>query len=79
MLGPCMPAISLRRISLLLLCFAFLFPAAWGQVFPANEIRDLEMRALQERNMDDFKQLGADIFKLPTDYPFYLSRKTAES
>jgi len=25
--------------------------------------------------MDDLKQLGADILKLPTDYPFYLSRK----
>lgn len=33
------------------------------------------MSALQERNMDALKQLGGEILKLPTDYPFYLSRK----
>jgi hypothetical protein len=64
----------MRRINLLLLCFGFLLPA-WAQVLPANEIKDPELRALQERNMDDLKKLGADILALHPDYPFYLSRK----
>jgi hypothetical protein len=64
----------MRRISLLCLCLGLL-PSASAQVLPANEIKDPELRALQERNMDDLKQLGADILALPTDYPFYLSRK----
>jgi hypothetical protein len=64
----------MRRISLLLgLCL--LLPTAWAQVLPPNEIKDPELRALQERNMDDLKKLGADILAMPTDYPFYLSRK----
>lgn len=65
----------MRRISLLVLCLCFAVPAARAQVLPSAEIKDPEMRALQERNMDDLKQLGAEILKLPTDYPFYLSRK----
>jgi hypothetical protein len=64
----------MRRISLLSLCLS-LFLRSWAQVLPANEIKDPELRTLQERNMDDLKKLGADILALPTDYPFYLSRK----
>lgn len=64
----------MRRISLLFFCFTLLLPA-WAQVLPANEIKDPELRALQERNMDDLKKLGADILALHPDYPFYLSRK----
>jgi hypothetical protein len=64
----------MRRISLLWLCLSLLLPAS-AQVLPANEIKDPELRALQERNMDELKKLGADILALPTDYPFYLSRK----
>jgi hypothetical protein len=64
----------MRRISLLWLCLSLSLPA-WAQVLPPNEIKDPELRALQERNMDDLKKLGADILALPTDYPFYLSRK----
>jgi hypothetical protein len=33
------------------------------------------LSALQERNLDDLKKLGAAILAMPTDYPFYLSRK----
>ena len=69
MLARCM-----RRISLLCLCLSWLVPA-WAQVLPANEIKDPELRALQERNMDDLKKLGTDILAIRTDYPFYLSRK----
>jgi hypothetical protein len=64
----------MRRISLLLLCLGFL-PFARAQVLPPAEIKDPELRALEERNMDDLKQLGAEILALPTDYPFYLSRR----
>jgi hypothetical protein len=65
----------MRKISLLLLCLCAVLTMAWAQVLPANEIKDPELSALQDRNMDDLKQLGAEILKLPTDYPFYLSRK----
>jgi hypothetical protein len=65
----------MRRTSLLLLCLCAFFSVARAQVLPANEIKDSELSALQARNMDDLKQAGADILKLPTDYPFYLSRK----
>jgi len=65
----------MRRTSLLLLCLCAFFSVARAQVLPANEIKDSELSALQARNMDDLKQVGAEILKLPTDYPFYLSRK----
>jgi hypothetical protein len=65
----------MRKISLFLLFLCAVVSVAGAQVLPANEIQDPQLRALQERNMDDLKQLGADILKLPTDYPFYLSRK----
>jgi hypothetical protein len=65
---------TIRRISLLL-CLCLVVPVAGAQVLAPAEITDPQMRALQERNMDDLKQLGAEILKLPTDYPFYLSRK----
>ena len=65
----------MRRISLLLFSLCAFVSLSRAQVLPANEIQDPQLRALQERNMDDLKQLGAEILKLPTDYPFYLSRK----
>ena len=69
-----MPAQCMRGISVLCLWLSLclLVPA---QVLPANEIKDPELRALQEHNMDDLKKLGADILAIHTDYPFYLSRK----
>lgn len=65
----------MRRISLLVLCLASIFPLAQAQVLPANEIADPALRELQARNMDELKAFGAEVQKLPTDYPFYLSRK----
>lgn len=62
------------RIRLLLFALCFVLPAQ-AQVLPANEIKDPELRALQERNFDDLKKLGADILALHPDYPFFLSRK----
>jgi hypothetical protein len=70
-----MPDRFMPRISLLLPCLTLILSAAFAQVIPPTEIKDPELRALQERNMDDLKKLGADILALPTDYPFYLSRK----
>jgi hypothetical protein len=71
-----LPARCMRRISLLCSGLILLITVvAQSQVLPANEIKDPELRALQERDMDSLKQLGADILALPTDYPFYLSRK----
>ncbi|MGC1453300.1 MAG: hypothetical protein WA830_24985 [Candidatus Sulfotelmatobacter sp.] len=65
----------MRRTSLLLLCLCAVVSVARAQVLSPNEIKDPQLSALQERNMDDLKQLGAAILALPTDYPFYLSRK----
>ena len=64
----------MRRISLLGLWLVLVFSAA-AQVIPPTEIKDAQLRSLQESNLDALKQLGADILALPTDYPFYLSRK----
>jgi hypothetical protein len=64
----------MRRISFLLVWLSCV-PAAWAQVLPSNEIKDPQMSALQERNMDELKAFGAEVVRLPTDYPFYLSRK----
>ena len=58
-----------------MLCLCAAISAARAQVLPANEIQDSTLSALQARNMDELKQVGAEILKLPTDYPFYLSRK----
>ena len=64
----------MRRINLLPLWLILTLSAA-AQVIPPPEVKDLQLRALQEHNMDALKQLGTDILALPTDYPFYLSRK----
>ncbi len=65
----------MRKISLLVLCLSCVLPAAWAQVLPADEIKDPQISALQQRNTDELKAFGAEVLKLPTDYPFYLSRK----
>lgn len=65
----------MRRISLRWLLLAVAATAAWGQVVSVVEIKDPELRALQERYMDDLKQVGADVLNIPTEYPFYLSRR----
>ena len=65
----------MRKISLWWLLLAIASTAAWGQVVSVVEIKDPELRALQERYMDDLKQVGTDILNIPTEYPFYLSRR----
>ena len=63
------------RISLFLLLFFGVLPTAFAQVVSPVEIKDPELRALQERYMDDLKQLGADVMSIPSEYSFYLSRR----
>lgn len=57
---------------LIAVCFSFLSSA---QVISPPEIKDPDLRALQQQYMDDLKRLGADIVSIPTEYPFYLSRR----
>jgi len=49
--------------------------AAGAQVLAPTEIKDPDLRSLQEQNMDDLKLVGQDILALKLEYRFYLSRK----
>lgn len=62
----------LKGSSLLVVFLSLLVSA---QVISPAEIKDSELRALQQQYMDDLKQLGAEIVSIPTEYPFYLSRR----
>jgi hypothetical protein len=46
-----------------------------AQVLSPSEIKDPDLRSLQEQNIDDLKLVGQDILALKLDYRFYLSRK----
>lgn len=48
---------------------------AAAQVVPPDEIRESDLRALQQTYMGDLVQVGADIKRHAFAYPFYLSRK----
>ena len=65
----------MRRTSLLLLCVCAVVSIAGAQVLPPNEIQDPELRGCKSATWTSLKQLGAAILAMPTDYPFYLSRK----
>jgi hypothetical protein len=64
----------MRRISLSLAFFFAALPV-YAQVLSPVEIKDHELRDLQERYRDDLKKLGADVLSIPTEYSFYLSRR----
>jgi hypothetical protein len=65
-----------NRAALLGLILFFFFTCSIpAQVVSPLEIKDPEMRALQQQNMDDLKLAGRDILAIKFDYPFYLSRK----
>lgn len=49
--------------------------ACCAQVITPVEIKDPELRALQQEYLDDLKQVGQDILANQFEYPFYLSRK----
>jgi len=60
----------------LFLFFLSLFVAgASAQVVSPAEIKDPDLRTLQQQYMDDLTRAGADILANQFDYPFYLSRK----
>lgn len=46
-----------------------------AQVMTPVEIKDPELRTLQQQYMDDLKIVGQNIVATEFDYPFYLSRK----
>jgi hypothetical protein len=48
---------------------------AAAQVVPAVEIRDPELRTLQQNSMSQLKQVGQNIAAYHFNYPFYFSRK----
>ena len=62
---------SLRCCALVLLAAG----AAGAQVVPPDEIRENDLRALQQSYINDLMQVGADIKGHEFAYPFYLSRK----
>jgi hypothetical protein len=49
--------------------------ASLAQVVSPVEIKDAELRALQQQYLNDLKLAGQDIVATPFEYPFYLSRK----
>jgi hypothetical protein len=65
----CVPA----AVFLPLLC-VFL-ATVFAQVVSPVEIKDSQLRGLQQQYSDDLKQLGADVLSIPTEYSFYLSRR----
>jgi hypothetical protein len=48
---------------------------ASSQVLTPAEIKDPELRSLQQEYINDLKVVGQDILALPLEYRFYLSRK----
>ena len=48
---------------------------ASSQVLTPAEIRDPELRSLQQQYINDLKVVGQDIQAIPLEYRFYLSRK----
>jgi hypothetical protein len=55
--------------------FLFVASASLAQVVSPVEIKDPELRALQQQYLDDLRLAGQDILANQFDYPFYLSRK----
>ncbi len=62
------------RKTRLLLCAGLMVPLCVAQVLSPSEIRDPELRALQQKHLDDLKSVAADISSLQFPYHFYLSR-----
>jgi hypothetical protein len=63
---------KIKRLTLILLVAA---SAASAQVLNPAEIKDPDLRSLQQQYMNDLKLVGQDILALPLEYHFYLSRK----
>jgi len=66
----------MRKSSLLALIFIVVATgAASAQVLTPAEIKDPDLRSLQQQYMNDLKLVGEDILALQLEYRFYLSRK----
>ena len=63
---------KIRCLTLILVVAA---SAASAQVLTPAEIKDPDLRSLQQQYMNDLKLVGQDILALPLEYHFYLSRK----
>jgi hypothetical protein len=63
---------KIKRLMLILVVAA---SAASAQVLTPAEIKDPDLRSLQQQYMNDLKLVGQNILALPFEYHFYLSRK----
>src|SRR5208337_4553740 len=59
----------------LLACLVLLGEFSIAQAVSPVEIKDPQLRSLQQQYMDDLQRLGQEIVSHKFDYPFYLSRK----
>jgi len=73
-LGPSLVEISLIAFSLITF-IPIITGTAFAQVVSPAEIKDPDLRALQQQYMDELTGAGADVLAIQFDYPFYLSRK----
>jgi hypothetical protein len=62
-----------RRLALILIVVAN--GVASAQVLSPAEIKDPDLRSLQQQYMSDLKVMGQDVLALQFEYHFYLSRK----
>lgn len=62
---------KLRLVTIVL----FLAGLSGAQVMTPAEIKDPQLRTLQQQYMDDLKTVGQNILASQFEYPFYLSRK----
>lgn len=70
-----MPRFSRLLLASFVLILSTVIPSASAQVLLPAEIKDHQLRDLQQQYMDDLSRLGADVLSLPTQYSFYLSRR----
>jgi hypothetical protein len=63
------------KIRLLALILVVVAGTALAQVLTPAEIKDPDLRSLQQEYMSDLRLVGEDIKALPIEYHFYLSRK----
>jgi len=60
----------MQRTSELFLAICLLVASAAGQVVSPADIKDPELRGLQQQYFDDLKWLGSAVLATPTEFPF---------
>jgi hypothetical protein len=65
----------MSKIRLLAMVFVVVVGCASAQVLTPAEIKDPDLRSLQQQYINDLKIVGQDIQALPLKYRFYLNRK----